>query len=197
MHAVELINTTGTSLGMTLSYPREGQNQSGRYISYIKKDGFVDQWNAQHPPAQQLCVGDRIITVNGQCTDAGMMREFQSPQMLKIVLMREGQGNFVRLTTKDLSTVDKLVTHEMLDSLEQVQVAECGDMAECCICLEDLQDGEQIVRLPCKHVFHGSCARQWLMQGLYATDALCPLCKRNFGGCCQDCPELSRKITNL
>merc|ERR1711976_726867 len=112
-------------------------------------------------------------------------------QTLKIFLMRDVQGNFVRLATKDLSTVDKLVTHEMLDSLEQVQVAECGDMTECCICLDDLQGGEPLVRLPCKHVFHGICARQWLMQGLYAKDALCPLCKRNFGRCCQDGPDLS------
>jgi len=38
-----------------------------------------------------------------------------------------------------------------------------ADMEECCIiCHERLQNGEEVRRLPCMHVFHRSCIDKWL-----------------------------------
>ena len=46
----------------------------------------------------------------------------------------------------------------------------------CAVCLSELVEGEQIAVLPCSHVFHAACIRDWLSRsGIHAS---CPLCKR-------------------
>ncbi|XP_076920805.1 E3 ubiquitin protein ligase RIE1-like [Bidens hawaiensis] len=44
--------------------------------------------------------------------------------------------------------------------------------ADCCICLCDYEDGEQLLLLPCNHHFHSTCIRKWLR-----LKASCPVCK--------------------
>ena len=46
----------------------------------------------------------------------------------------------------------------------------------CAVCLSELVEGEQLAVLPCSHVFHAACIRDWLSRsGIHAS---CPLCKR-------------------
>lgn len=40
----------------------------------------------------------------------------------------------------------------------------------CCICLGDFEENDDAVQLPCEHVFHRQCAREWLLRRNY-----CPL----------------------
>ncbi|CAI5502578.1 unnamed protein product, partial [Closterium sp. Naga37s-1] len=45
--------------------------------------------------------------------------------------------------------------------------------AACCtVCNEVAEVGEEVVRLPCRHLYHGACIRQWL--GVRNT---CPMCR--------------------
>ncbi|KAI5930784.1 E3 ubiquitin-protein ligase RNF165, partial [Manis javanica] len=43
---------------------------------------------------------------------------------------------------------------------------------QCTICLCTLEEGEDVRRLPCMHIFHQVCIDQWL-----ATTTRCPLCR--------------------
>lgn len=43
---------------------------------------------------------------------------------------------------------------------------------KCTICLSMLEDGEDVRRLPCMHLFHQACVDQWL-----ATNKKCPICR--------------------
>jgi len=43
----------------------------------------------------------------------------------------------------------------------------------CSICLDDLNCGEEVRQLPCKHVFHEDCVGKWLTE----RSSTCPLCK--------------------
>lgn len=48
------------------------------------------------------------------------------------------------------------------------------DLAECCICLSDLSQDQDAVRLPgCSHAFHRSCLMPWLHRA-----KTCPMCRR-------------------
>ena len=47
----------------------------------------------------------------------------------------------------------------------------------CCICQCDLGAGQLVTHLPCAHVMHEACAREWLGRATW-----CPLCKRRVGG---------------
>ncbi|XP_047330444.1 E3 ubiquitin protein ligase RIE1-like [Impatiens glandulifera] len=46
--------------------------------------------------------------------------------------------------------------------------------AECCICLNEYEDGTDLHALPCGHHFHAQCIVKWLKM-----NATCPLCKYN------------------
>ncbi|KAK1311466.1 E3 ubiquitin-protein ligase [Acorus calamus] len=47
-----------------------------------------------------------------------------------------------------------------------------GD-SECCICLANYRDSEEVRQLPCSHLFHLGCVDQWLR-----IISCCPLCKK-------------------
>ncbi|XP_006354695.1 probable E3 ubiquitin-protein ligase RHA2B [Solanum tuberosum] len=43
----------------------------------------------------------------------------------------------------------------------------------CAVCLSAFEDGEQVRKLKCKHIFHKDCLDTWLQQD----SATCPLCR--------------------
>ena len=47
------------------------------------------------------------------------------------------------------------------------------DYYRCCICFDELNDGEEIPNLACKHVHHFECLRDWLLK-----QKACPICKQ-------------------
>ena len=46
------------------------------------------------------------------------------------------------------------------------------DTFECTICLTEIEDGEQVGVLPCTHIYHVDCLRQWISR-----KNSCPLCQ--------------------
>lgn len=45
----------------------------------------------------------------------------------------------------------------------------------CRICHEDYSPGDQLVKLPCGHIFHKDCCKKWLGE----ETATCPVCRLN------------------
>jgi hypothetical protein len=58
----------------------------------------------------------------------------------------------------------KALKTEVFESRE-----ECGS---CFIYLDELRDGMVVISLPCSHIFHSNCIKQWLLQS-----NSCPLCR--------------------
>jgi len=46
------------------------------------------------------------------------------------------------------------------------------ELPSCCICLNDVQKGEETVLLPCGHMFHWNCCLDWLKN-----NNTCPMCR--------------------
>jgi len=44
---------------------------------------------------------------------------------------------------------------------------------ECVICLNNFEENEKVVTLPCLHIFHSNCVKDWLRKG----SPECPICK--------------------
>merc|ERR1712129_120503 len=45
-------------------------------------------------------------------------------------------------------------------------------LIECELCLEEYQEGDELLRLPCAHRFHSKCLEPWLQRSY-----TCPLCQ--------------------
>ncbi|EXJ85351.1 hypothetical protein A1O1_05715 [Capronia coronata CBS 617.96] len=82
-------------------------------------------------------------------------------------LMDENQaGNAPPPASEDAikSLKKKRVDHDMLGS---------DGMAECSICMDNVELGDEMTVLPCNHWFHGDCVTAWLKE-----HDTCPHCRR-------------------
>jgi hypothetical protein len=88
------------------------------------------------------------------------------------------EEDFVDQLTHEIfleATINKPVrvslSNEQINRLinEKVKISELGDT--CPTCLEDFVLDEEVIRLPCKHQYHGDCIIPWLKRSVY-----CPKC---------------------
>ncbi|KAJ3593057.1 hypothetical protein NHX12_005395 [Muraenolepis orangiensis] len=83
-----------------------------------------------------------------------------------------------QLTPEAWSSIGKNIpatpeSRKLLDKQEEEEVADEEDTEEkCTICLSILEEGEDVRRLPCMHLFHQLCVDQWLL-----TNKKCPICR--------------------
>jgi hypothetical protein len=82
------------------------------------------------------------------------------------LLARFGFGTDARAASE--STISSLPT----EVLAEDNVDDSGLPNQCAICLENLLCGEQVRRLPCKHIYHTACIDEWLRNV-----SSCPVCK--------------------
>ncbi|KAH6879772.1 hypothetical protein B0T10DRAFT_412714 [Thelonectria olida] len=78
-------------------------------------------------------------------------------------------------------TTSQAVIEETLRKLPRKKVDNktpgVGDMTECSICIENIQEGQTMITLPCQHQFHEICGVTWLKQ-----PNSCPICRKSIDG---------------
>jgi len=47
-----------------------------------------------------------------------------------------------------------------------------SDKKDCVICLEEFKNGDEVITLPCFHLYHKKCISDWLK-----LNNACPICK--------------------
>lgn len=79
----------------------------------------------------------------------------------ELLQLEEKIGNVSKgLGIEEFSKLDKRICKE-------------EDCQLCSICYEDVKEGEELIGLPCTHVFHGGCIGEWLEK-----EKVCPNCKQ-------------------
>ncbi|KAJ3041808.1 hypothetical protein HDV00_008698 [Rhizophlyctis rosea] len=69
---------------------------------------------------------------------------------------------------------------EVIDALEKGKavLSELREHTECPVCQDDYVEGEEVMKMPCRHVFHPMCLREWLkVNGMF----WCSLLESFFG----------------
>lgn len=61
------------------------------------------------------------------------------------------------------------LTREQFEALDDVNVSH----GECSVCMDDLSEGQEVKRLPCRHAFHRECIYNWLCR----ESTKCPVCR--------------------
>lgn len=66
-------------------------------------------------------------------------------------------------------------------AMDETMIAKEGGKAECTVCIDEINVGDEVVFLPCKHWFHEACVTMWLKE-----HNTCPICRtpieQNSGG---------------
>ncbi|XP_015054997.2 E3 ubiquitin-protein ligase SDIR1-like [Solanum pennellii] len=80
----------------------------------------------------------------------------------------------ILLAFEESSSTDGMVpaSKSSIELLEPVEANERNSNDECLVCLDELGEETQVVRLPCSHMFHAECITKWLENSHY-----CPLCR--------------------
>uniref|UniRef100_A0A7N0UDV8 RING-type domain-containing protein n=1 Tax=Kalanchoe fedtschenkoi TaxID=63787 RepID=A0A7N0UDV8_KALFE len=85
------------------------------------------------------------------------------PPTLDHAALLLGSGLSSLVVLADQLNVNRISSHRYGD----------GPAADCVVCLCGLTEGDQVRRLPCRHVFHKSCFDGWLDH----LNFNCPLCR--------------------
>ncbi|CAK9077429.1 unnamed protein product [Durusdinium trenchii] len=147
---------------------------------------LVEEWNDEHP---ELCIqeGHVIVEVNGFQDHPSMKQELAKATSLDL-LMRPIRSDLQQLAFNVFKR-----KHCLSATLHPADVPPDQDLGGCSIChdamvveqsgadqIEMAHDGavtahaesQRVVRLACKHHFHESCVKRWLLTGNHR----CPLC---------------------
>ncbi|KAH0681680.1 hypothetical protein KY285_021943 [Solanum tuberosum] len=75
---------------------------------------------------------------------------------------------------EESSSVDGMVpaSESSIEFLEPMEAHERNSNDECSVCLDELGEETDVLRLPCSHLFHAECITKWLQNSHY-----CPLCR--------------------
>ncbi|KAJ3324270.1 hypothetical protein HDV06_000309 [Boothiomyces sp. JEL0866] len=61
---------------------------------------------------------------------------------------------------------------DTVNALPRLKFSDNEEHKECPVCQDDYQIDEELVRLPCKHIFHPNCIINWLK-----LNGTCPVCR--------------------
>lgn len=154
---------------------------------FLEDDDLEDEYGRTNlygrDPNDPLMSSRAFTRQRQQSTDPfeSMLREFVNlirtnrhnrgdPGFIRILIRgAEGQNQNHGLNENTLNQINR----EKFKKEENVRE---GEEEKCPICLTELETGEEIKRLPCKHIFHPTCIDPWL-----ARNSKCPICKKDVG----------------
>ena len=78
----------------------------------------------------------------------------------------------------NMGNVNKGLTKNQFDKLPDVEYDKdkYSENYQCIICMEEFEKNEVVKLLPCEHIFHKNCIKQWLLK-----QKTCPFCKAEIG----------------
>eukprot|EP01040_Poterioochromonas_malhamensis_P000555 gene555-594_t len=81
------------------------------------------------------------------------------------------------ISERDAEVVKKLLLHEKKNQGKggkvPIKIKVGGEVKECPICVENFECGEDIYKLPCRHIYHQNCLSRWVQ-----SHPNCPLCRQ-------------------
>ena len=66
-------------------------------------------------------------------------------------------------------------SNEFIDNLSPIIIGDKDITEKCSICLDNFKRGIKGCKLPCGHLFHEECIKDWLK-----VDHICPVCRTEF-----------------
>lgn len=99
----------------------------------------------------------------------GHMMLHHRPTYEELLSLEERLGNINRGASQDV--IEQNTLPHKYRKMKRCSVDD-DQQEKCTICLSEFEDGEDVRRLPCMHLFHIECVDQWL-----TTNKKCPICR--------------------
>ncbi|KAL2076305.1 hypothetical protein ACEWY4_028098 [Coilia grayii] len=121
-----------------------------------------------------LRIEDRLSTVNRGASQGTIERCTYPHKYKKKVGRRDIEEQLSPKTRSSIGTNMQAssTSRKLQGKQEEEEEAEEDTEEKCTICLSILEEGEDVRRLPCMHLFHQLCVDQWLL-----TNKKCPICR--------------------
>uniref|UniRef100_UPI00358E7502 E3 ubiquitin-protein ligase Arkadia-like isoform X2 n=1 Tax=Myxine glutinosa TaxID=7769 RepID=UPI00358E7502 len=111
---------------------------------------------------QDLLQLDRLASVNRGASQSTIERHTYPHKYKKCLITENDVGAYVRAFAYKSQMVKREGGTGGVDDNDE----------KCTICLSIIEEGEDVRRLPCMHLFHQLCVDQWLL-----TNKRCPICR--------------------
>eukprot|EP00929_Paragymnodinium_shiwhaense_P013980 TRINITY_DN121835_c0_g1_i1.p1 TRINITY_DN121835_c0_g1~~TRINITY_DN121835_c0_g1_i1.p1 ORF type:complete len:223 (-),score=36.93 TRINITY_DN121835_c0_g1_i1:284-952(-) len=166
-------------------------------VNSITEGGLLDQWNRnQTEDYKVIRKGDFIVKVNDvvamQAGGNAMGAELSRGGDVKLHVMgmrampetnaptqQETPNTLLRERLEQLENCTRICTRtEWLSTwAPRLRLSDAAELAaDCCICMQAMQDDARIRGLACGHVFHLECIGAWFMQDR-SMQLTCPNCR--------------------
>ncbi|CAH8324894.1 unnamed protein product [Eruca vesicaria subsp. sativa] len=123
---------------------------------------------------EQLAVLETNLFLNGFHDQHRDMRlDIDNMSYEELLALEEKMGTVSTALSEEalLKSLKLSIFHHQTDESGRVCLSKNDDV-KCSICQEEYVDGNEVGTLPCQHMYHVSCAQQWLRMKNW-----CPICK--------------------
>eukprot|EP00408_Alexandrium_pacificum_P050321 CAMPEP_0171245378 /NCGR_PEP_ID=MMETSP0790-20130122/47386_1 /TAXON_ID=2925 /ORGANISM="Alexandrium catenella, Strain OF101" /LENGTH=253 /DNA_ID=CAMNT_0011712629 /DNA_START=34 /DNA_END=795 /DNA_ORIENTATION=- len=141
---ITLVRDGSIPLGLRLTRDRHGIVTRG-----VDEGSAMQRWNLQHP-GMEVGRGDRLVSVNGVAVDGTwggwctILAEFRKHNVSMVVLRNVNRPRRQGPLEPSVA-LDHLLPDGFLDGLPRNLRGACNCEDECAICLEELQEGSDVV----------------------------------------------------
>eukprot|EP00730_Choanoeca_flexa_P020248 TRINITY_DN9901_c1_g2_i1.p2 TRINITY_DN9901_c1_g2~~TRINITY_DN9901_c1_g2_i1.p2 ORF type:complete len:123 (+),score=8.66 TRINITY_DN9901_c1_g2_i1:679-1047(+) len=102
----------------------------------------------------------------------------QHVERIRCKLVQDQSSNALRVGAAHASASAAQASADEAKHTDQADgdsVSTSSGVTSCCICLEEFEQDDMLLTLPCGHSYHRSCIEPWLTR----RQRTCPLCKRD------------------
>ncbi|KAK3580535.1 hypothetical protein CHS0354_009489 [Potamilus streckersoni] len=99
-----------------------------------------------------------------------MFNPHRPPSYEELLSLEERLGNVNHGASQ--ATIEQNTLPYKYQKMKRCSESDDDCLEKCTICLSEFEDGEDVRRLPCMHLFHIECVDQWL-----TTNKKCPICR--------------------
>ena len=145
-------------------------NQGYRYISSIRNRA---QRNNNNNRNHRIYANVQYNNYANDDDDGEVDDEFEGEELDdEFEEYEEFEGDF----SDEYDNYQNPIEQNILDNLPETKIEDINKLdpekKNCVICLEDFRNGENVINLPCIHLFHKNCINDWLKN-----QNSCPICK--------------------
>jgi len=155
-------------------------SEDGLFIQALQDSPSLAKWHREHPGLERrILPAQAIVTVNGHEEKEEIWKQLRSATFVEMslssLLTPSQRASYWAVIRREREVI--FTKNAVAPLLEDVKMTDCqcvGQLGQCSICLDEMDENSKVVKLSCGHHFHKRCVTKWLL----TKKITCPLCKQ-------------------